>query len=174
MNRTEKQQEIELLGETIGAGQSAFLIDFNKVDVARSMQLRVQLRAKNARLRIVKNRLAKRAFADGALGQVADAFRGQTAIAYPQEGDVVGIAKVLRDFNKEHELAAVRAGVVDGRAITAAEFETLAELPSREVLLAKALYLMKYPITGLATALNGVLRNFVVVLDQVRQQKESQ
>lgn len=174
MNRTEKQQEIELLGETIGAGQSAFLIDFNKLDVARSMQLRVRLRAKNARLRIVKNRLAKRAFADGALGQVADAFRGQTAIAYPEAGDVVGIAKVLRDFNKEHELAPVRAGVVEGRPITPAEFESLADLPSREVLLAKALYLMKYPITGLATALNGVLRNFVVVLDQVRQQKDSQ
>lgn len=174
MNRTGKQQEIELLGEAIGAGSSAFLVDFNKLDVARSTQLRVQLREKQGRLRIVKNRLAKRAFADGALGQVADAFRGQTAIAYPLGDDVVGIAKVLRDFTKEHELAKVRAGVLDGRPITPAEFESLADLPSREVLLAKVLYLMMYPITGLATALNGVLRNFVVVLDQVRLQKDSQ
>lgn len=174
MNRTEKQQEIELLGEAIGAGSSAFLLDINRLDVARSTQLRVQLRAKKGRLRIVKNRLAKRAFADGALGQLSDAFRGQTAIAYPEGADVVGVAKVLRDFTKEHDLAAVRAGVVDGRPITAAEFESLADLPSREVLLAKVLYLMMYPITGLATALNGVLRNFVVVLDQVRLQKESQ
>ena len=63
MNRTEKQQEIELLGETIGAGKSAFLVDFAKLDATRSTQLRVQLRAKQGRLRIVKNRLAKRAFA---------------------------------------------------------------------------------------------------------------
>nr|NIS42419.1 hypothetical protein [Desulfuromonadales bacterium] len=50
----------------------------------------------------------------------------------------------------------------------------MADLPSREELIAKALYLMKYPITGLVTTLNGVLRNTVVVLDAVRQQKESE
>ncbi len=63
---------------------------------------------------------------------------------------------------------------MDGKVISPEEFQSLADLPSREELIAKALYLMKYPITGLVTTLNGVLRNTVVVLDAVRQQKESE
>lgn len=173
MNRTEKQNEIDYLREAIGQGSTAFLVDFQRLDAERSKALRVELRKKDGRLRIVKNRLAKRAFDGAALGGIEASFRGQTAIAYPAGEDVVGVAKVLRDFAKEHELAPVKAGVLDGTPITAEEFESLADLPSREVLLAKALYLMQYPITGFATALNGVLRNFVVVLEQIRQQKES-
>jgi large subunit ribosomal protein L10 len=174
MNQAEKQQEVEYLGEAIGQTANAFLVDFTGLNVERSTDLRIKLREKDGRLRIVKNRLAKRAFAEGTLELVEGDFVGQTAIAYPLGEDVVGVAKVLRDFSKEHELAAVKAGVVEGRVITPEEFATLADLPSREELIAKALYLMKYPITGLVTTLNGVLRNVVVVLDAVRQQKESE
>lgn len=173
MNRTQKEQEIDYLRENVGPSGTAFLVDFQRLDAERSKALRVKLREKDGRLRIVKNRLAKRAFDGAALGELETSFRGQTAIAYPAGEDVVGIAKVLRDFAKEHDLAPVKAGVLDGNPISSQEFESLADLPSREVLLAKALYLMQYPITGFATALNGVLRNFVVVLEQIRQQKES-
>lgn len=174
MNQGEKQEEVKVLGETLGQAANAFLVDFKGLDVARSTDLRIKLREKEGCLRIVKNRLAKRAFADGALGAVEANFAGQTAIAYPLGDDVVGVAKVLRDFAEEHELAPVKAGVVDGQPISPEEFATLADLPSREELIAKTLYLMKYPITGLAATLGGVLRNFVVVLDAVRQQKESE
>lgn len=174
MNQAEKQAEVAVLSETVGQASDAFLVDFQGLDVARSTDLRIKLREQDGRLRIVKNRLAKRALADGAFEALDGDFVGQTAIAYPVSGDVVGVAKVLRDFAKEHEIAPVKAGMVDGRVITPAEFEVLADLPSREELIAKALYLMKYPITGLATVLNGVLRNFVVVLGAVQQQKESE
>lgn len=174
MNRTEKQQEVEFLAETVAGSSSAFLVDFRRLDVARSTDLRVKLREKDGRLRIVKNRLARRAFADAALAQLEESFVGQTAVAWPAGEDVVGVAKVLRDFTKEFDVAQVKAGVVDGKVITPEEFQSLADLPSREVLIAKALYLMQYPVTGLATALSGVLRNVVVVLEQIRQQKESQ
>ena len=169
MNQVEKKQEVTVLSETIGQAANVFLVDFKGLDVARSTDLRIKLREKNGRLRIVKNRLAKRAFAEGALEALEDAFAGQTAIVYPVGDDVVGVAKVLRDFAKEHEVAPVKAGVVDGRVISLEEFAVLADL-----LIAKFLYRMMYPITGLATVLNGVLRNFVVVLDAVRQQKESE
>lgn len=174
MNQVEKKQEVTVLSETIGQAANVFLVDFKGLDVARSTDLRIKLREKNGRLRIVKNRLAKRAFAEGALEALEDAFAGQTAIVYPVGDDVVGVAKVLRDFAKEHEVAPVKAGVVDGRVISLEEFAVLADLPSRDELIAKFLYRMMYPITGLATVLNGVLRNFVVVLDAVRQQKESE
>jgi len=174
MNQGEKQQEVQDLNETIGQAANAFLVDFKGLDVARSTDLRIKLREKDGRLRIVKNRLAKRAFAEGLLEALEGDFVGQTAIAYPVGDDVVGVAKVLSDFAKEHEIAAVKAGVVDGRVITPEEFAVFAELPSRDALIAKILYLMQYPITGLATVLNGVIRNFVVVLGAVQQQKESE
>jgi large subunit ribosomal protein L10 len=174
MNQGEKQQEVAVLNEALGGAANAFLVDFKGLDVGRSTDLRVKLREKEGRLRIVKNRLAKRAFAECTLEALDGDFVGQTAIAYPLGDDVVGVAKVLRDFAQEHEIAPVKAGVVDGRAITPEEFAVLADLPSREELIAKVLYLMMYPITGLATVLNGVLRNFVVVLGAVQQQKESE
>lgn len=174
MNRTQKEQEVAFLNEAIGSASSAFLIDFERLTVERSTDLRTRLREKEGQLRIVKNRLAKRALAETDLADLDSAFVGQTAVAWTPGEDVVGVAKVLRDFSKEFELAPVKAGVVDGKVITPEEFQSLADLPSREELVAKALYLMQYPITGFATALNGVLRNFVVVMEQVRQQKESQ
>lgn len=174
MNRAEKTEEVEVLGELIGQSASAFLLDFKGLDVARSEELRIKLRGCDARMRVVKNRLARRAFGGTALELLDASFVGQTAIAYPQGDDLVGVAKVLRDFGNEHKLAPVKAGVVEGQVISPEEFETLAELPSREELIAKALYLMKYPITGLATVLNGVVRNFVFVLEQIRQQKENE
>ncbi len=174
MNQGEKQEEVTTLSDTVGQAENAFLVDFKGLDVARSTDLRIKLREKEGRLRIVKNRLAKRAFTEGALEVLDSNFVGQTAIAYPLGDDVVGVAKVLRDFAEEHEIAPVKAGVVDGRVITPEEFAVLADLPSRDELIAKVLYLMQYPITGLATVLNGVIRNFVVVLGAVQQQKESE
>ncbi len=174
MNRTQKEHEIELLGDTIGQAAHAFLVDFTGLDVARSTDLRTKLRASDGKMRIVKNRLAKRAFADKALAQVEAAFVGQTAIVYPTGEDAVAVAKVLRDFTNEHEVGGVKIGLVDGQLITPEEFQSLADLPSREELIAKVLYLMQYPITGLATALNSILRNFVVVLDAVRHQRDNE
>ena len=109
-----------------------------------------------------------------ALGQAEMAFVGQTAIVYPNGDDAVAIAKVLRDFNKEHEVGSVKMGLVDGQLITPEEFQSFADLPSRDELVAKVLYLIQYPITGLATALSSILRNFVVVLDAVRQERENE
>ena len=174
MNRADKQQQVEQLTESLGQAPTAFLVDFKGLDVARATDLRFKLREREASFRVVKNRLALRAFADGPLAQVEESLAGQTAIAYPHGEDVVGVAKVLRDFAREHEVPTFKAGVIDGEVISAEDFDRLADMPPREELIAKALYLMQYPVTGLVTALSGVLRNFVVVLEQVRQQKESE
>lgn len=174
MNRAEKQREVETLGESVGQAESAFLLDFEGLDVGQATELRAQLRDKEGRLRVVKNRLALRAFADKPLGQVDGAFVGQTMVAYPVGEDIVGIAKVLRDFAEEHEVPRFRAGLLEGTEIGADDFEALADTPSRDELVARALHAMQFPIQGLVTALSGVTRNLVVVLEQVRAQKESE
>ena len=173
MNRAEKAKEVEVLAEDLGQTANAFLLDFKGLDVARSTDLRIRLRERDARLRIVKNRLVRLAVADTPLALLDDALVGQTAIVYTNNDDVVGLAKILRDFTEEHDVATVKAGLVEGQVIDPEEFKRLADLPSRDELIAKALYLMNYPITGLVTVLSGVMKNFVVVLEQIRQQKES-
>ncbi len=171
MNRAEKESEVANLGETIGASTCAFLLDFKGLNVERANMLRGQIRRQESGLRVVKNRLAKRALADTPFEQLDSSLVGQTAIAFTSD-DAVGLAKLLSDFSKEHEVPTFRAGVVDGQIISPDDFEQLASLPSREELLAKLLYVTQSPIVGVVTVLSGVMRNFVGALDQIRQQKE--
>ena len=174
MNRLEKEHEVEILAETAGQAPSAFLLDFKGLNVALATELRRQLRDNDATLRVVKNRLALLALADVPLGNLNEQFAGQTAIAYlsRSDADVVTIARLIRDFTREHEVPQVKAGVVDGESISVDEFIELAGLPSSDELVAKALYLMQYPVTGFVTALHGVVRGAIVVLDQIRNKKE--
>lgn len=171
--RADKQRQVEALAEELSHVPHAFLVDFRGLDVAAATDLRRRLRERRARFRVVKNRLALRALEGSPLDQVREAFQGQTAIAYTDE-DVVALAKTLKEFAQEHEVPRFKAGLVDGQPISAEQFATLADLPPRDELLAKALFLMQYPVRGLVTALSGLLRNFVVVLEQIRQQREQQ
>ena len=77
-------------------------------------------------------------------------------------------------FVKEHEKFEFKAGVVEGKVIDLAQLQTLAELPPKEVLVAKLMFMLNFPIQGLVTTLSGVLRNFAVVLDQIRNNKENE
>jgi len=170
--RTQKVENAKVLREELGESPHAILVDFQGLDVENATDLRRKLRESEARLRVVKNSTALRAIDELPLAQLSDVFVGQTAIAYTA-ADAVSMAKVLRDFHKEFETPTFKAGVVDGTPITQEEFDALADLPPREELIAKALYLMNYPITGFVTALNGVLQGFVVALEQIRAKKES-
>jgi large subunit ribosomal protein L10 len=167
----EKTEQVELLQQELTDVPHAILVDFRGLNVANATALRRKLREEDARFKVVKNTIALRAVADLPLNEVEEAFEGPTAIAYTSE-NVVALAKVLREFAKEYETPTFKAGVVDGKPISAEQFDQIAKLPGREELLAKALYLMQYPVTGLVTALGGILRSFVVALDQVRLQKE--
>jgi len=169
--RLQNEQDVEALRRDLAEIPDAILVDFQKLDVAVATALRRKLRDGEASFRVVKNSIALRAIEGSPLGGLSDSFVGQTAIAYT-DGDIVGVAKTLREFAKEFETPNFKAGIVDGIPITEEEFEQLAKLPPRDELIAKALYLMNYPISGLVTALSGILRGFVTVLDQVRDQKE--
>ncbi len=170
--RLQKREDAEQLREELADVPHAILVDFQGLNVEGATNLRRQLREGEASLKVVKNSTALRAIEDLPLDKLADVFVGQTAIAYT-DGDVVSLAKTLRDFAKEFETPNFKAGIVDGSPISAEDFDALAELPPREQLIAKALYLMNYPLTGLVTALNGILQGFVVALDQIREKKEA-
>jgi len=133
--------------------------------------LRRSLHNANVSLQVVKNTLARRA-ADGTGFKAAEElFTGPVAIAYGT--DPVGMAKAISDFAKKNEALQIMGGVLDGKAIDAAGIKALANLPSREVLLAKMLGSMQSPISGFVRTLNEIPASFVRALAAVRDQKQA-
>ena len=106
---------------------------------------------------------------------LSEFLEGPTALAYSTE-DAVAPAKILKEFIKETKTEAltVKVGICDGQVIDAAGVEALANLPSREELLAKLVGSMQAPISGLVNVLQGNIRNMVYVLDAVRAKKAEQ
>src|SRR5438477_17818 len=102
---------------------------------------------------VVKNSFLKRAMSDSGLPDVADKLSGQTAIVLGQK-DVAPVAKILKTFAAEFKVAALKIGVIDKSVLSAREIEALADLPSREVLLAQLLGLLMSPATKLVRLLN--------------------
>ena len=99
------------------------------------------------------------------------AWSGRTSIAYTS-GDPIALAKALTKYAKDNPELKFKAGVVEGRAIQAKDIEALANMPSKEELYSKLLFLMNAPATRLATVINTVGRNLAVVLNQGVEQKK--
>src|SRR5256885_4049315 len=170
MNRDEKAQAISELERAIGTATNAFLIDFKGITVPQVTELRKQVRDTNSKYVVVKNTLALIAVKDSPLTQLKGAFAGPTAIAW-NTGDAVALAKALTKFAKDVPTVQFKGALLNGQALPASEIQNIANLPSREELIAKLLYLMQHPIRGLAVVLQANIRKFAVVVDQIAKQK---
>ena len=172
MNRDEKAQAISELQSAIGSASNAFLIDFKGVTVPQVTELRRQIRQTNSGYMVVKNTLALIALKDSPIIAMREHFTGPTAVAY-NKTDAVMLAKALTKFAKDVPAVQFKAALLNGQLVPASEIQNIANLPSREELLSKLLYLMQHPIRGLAVVLNANLRNLAVVIDQIAKQKET-
>ena len=170
MNRDDKAQAISELEGAIGSATNAFLIDFKGITVPQVTELRKQVRESNSKYIVVKNTLALIAVKDSPLKSLENAFTGPTAVAY-NTTDAVALAKALTKFAKDVPTIQFKGALLNGQAVPASEIQNIANLPSREELIAKLLYLMQHPIRGLAVVLQGTIRNFAVVVDQIAKQK---
>ena len=169
-NRAQKAEAISEFSENIGQATNAFLISFKGITVPQVTELRKQVRESGSRYVVVKNTLALIGVKDSPLTALKEQFSGETAVAY-NTTDAVALAKVLTKFAKDVPSVQFKGAMLAGQVVPAAEIQNIANLPSREELLAKLLYLMQHPIRGLAVVLNGTIRNFAVVLDQIAKQK---
>jgi len=172
----EKSQKIELLKKVkanLDGVDSVFLCNFKGLTVEKDTELRRKIRESGSNYEVVKNTILKLAFEGSDFAQLDDHLQGNTALAYNKD-DIVAIAKLIKEFAKNNEKFEFKAGVVQGKLVDMKDLESLADMPPKEVLIAKMMYMLNYPIQGLATALNGVLRNAVVVFDQIAKQKEQQ
>ena len=169
-NRQQKAEAISAFSEGIGSATNAFVLDFKGITVPQVTELRKQIRETGSEYIVIKNTLALIAVKDTPLTKLTGQFSGMTAVAYNRT-DAVALAKVLTKFAKEVPTVQFKGAMLAGEVLPASEIQNIANLPSREELLGKLLYLMQHPIRGLAVVLNGTIRNFAVVLDQIAKQK---
>jgi large subunit ribosomal protein L10 len=171
--RVQKEKEIEVLHREFGESPNALLVGFQGIKVSADERLRRELRQANISYRVVKNTLAIRAANGTPIEQVKGQFEGATAVAL-SKNDPVALAKLLSKWAKESSVFSFKAAVVEGKAIDVRDIESLSNLPSKEELVSKVMFMINSSAQRLAVVTAGVARNLVVVLDQIRAQKESQ
>jgi len=168
--RPEKEAVVKELTDKFSSAKSLVITDYLGLNVAEMTELRSKLREAGVEFKVVKNTLATIAANDVEMEGMTDYFSGPTAIAFGED-DAVSPAKVLVEFAKDHEVLEIKAGLLNGEIISKEKVESLAEIPSREELLAKAFASMKAPLTGLVNVLQGNIRGLVQVLNQIKEEK---
>jgi large subunit ribosomal protein L10 len=170
MNSAEKAAQVEELRRGMTKSGNAILFAFAGLKVPEVTELRRQVRATRSSYRVVKNTLALRAAKGTPLEALSGHFAGATAVAF-NEDNPVGLARVLTAFAKANPNLVFKAALVEGLPVEAAAIKTIAELPSREELVGRLLFLMQSPLRRLVTVLNGPVRNLAGVVKQIAEQK---
>ena len=170
MARPEKEAVVKELTDKFSSAKSLVITDYLGLNVAEMTELRSKLREAGVEFKVVKNTLATIAANDVEMDEMTEYFSGPTAIAFGED-DAVSPAKVLVEFAKDHEVLEIKAGLLNGEIISKEKVESLAEIPSREELLAKAFASMKAPLSGLVNVLQGNIRGLVQVLNQIKEEK---
>ena len=165
-----KTGKVKFLEAKFAGAKAAVLSDYCGLNVQEISDLRGMLRKADVELHVVKNTLARRAVESTHLKPLAEYVKGPTAIALTID-DAVGMAKVLADYARKEPKLDIRAGIVEGRVLTAEQIVQVAELPSREVLLAQMLGAMQNPLSGLVGVLHGVLRQLLYALVAIKEAK---
>jgi large subunit ribosomal protein L10 len=171
--REKKQAAVDELNKKLGSATAFYLTDFTGLTVKKVTELRTKLRQAGIEYVVVKNTLAERALEGLDLPDVAGFFRGPTGVAIGR-ADPITAAKVLVEFAKENDnKPALKAGVVERKALGPDEVDRLAKLPGREQLLAQLAGVMQAPLVELLFCLQAKLSETVGLLEALRLQKEA-
>lgn len=172
MNRDEKAALVDDLKDKFEKAQLAVVTEYKGLNVISLEKLRRELKDNNAEFKVVKNSLLSRAVDGSAYEPLREHLKGTTALAVGYE-DPVTVAKVLKEFNKDHSALDIKGGSFsDGNTLTPDDLNTLAKLPSREVLLAQLMSVMQAVPTGFVRVLQGVPQKFVYALQAIQDNKE--
>lgn len=151
--QAEKQFLIDELLARLEKSPYLFVADYTGLQVKHFAELRKRLKQVGAKARVLKNTLVKRTLKTAGLPEIADVLTGQTMVV-TGEGEAPAAAKVLKTFAAEFQKPTLKGGVLDGNALGAAELKALADLPSREQLLATLLGVINAPATKLLRTIN--------------------
>jgi large subunit ribosomal protein L10 len=164
-NKSEKQKDLETLREELMKAANFFLTGYEKLTVQQDYELRKTVKGAGAKYKVIKNTIAGKASEGTPAADLLKALKGMCSIAYTT-GDPVALAKALTAYAKANPTFTFRAGMVEGRVIDVAAINDLSNLPAKEEIYAKLLFLINAPAQRIVTAMNGVGRNLAVVVDQ--------
>jgi large subunit ribosomal protein L10 len=172
MDRAQKESFVAELKERVERAPVMYLTDFTGLNVKEMTQLRRSLRASGAEYVVVKNRLAKRVFAESAdMPDISDDLTGPTGFVFGYD-DVVAAAKALSDFATSHDKKpAFKLGIMDQQVLAPEQIDKLAKLPSREQLLAELAGAMESPMAAFAAALGAKLQEMAGLLDALKEER---
>jgi large subunit ribosomal protein L10 len=166
MRRDQKEQVVEELAARLKAADTLLVADYRGLTMPQIDDLRTRLLESGARFTVVKNTLTRRAAEAAGTEVLLTLLDGPSAIAFLEaDGDMVAAAKALADSARETNVLEIRGGILQGRAMTAEEVQTLAALPPEDVLRGQVLGAIVAPLTALAGLLNAPLQNLVGLID---------
>ena len=163
--KSEKQKDLDNLKTELAKVSTVILTTFQGITVEDDTKLRRAVQAAGGKYQVVKNTLAERAGSGPAAEGVLKNLKGTHSIAYT-ETDPVALAKALTKIAKDVPAFQFKSGVVQGKVISIAEIKQLAEMPSREELISKIMFLLNAPAQRIASALNALPRNLAVTVSE--------
>jgi large subunit ribosomal protein L10 len=174
MATQKKIQLVEEYSKKFKEAKSIFFTDFSGINVSNIDNLRRVCRDAGVEYRVIKNTLAKRSLKNAGIDGLDDILKGVTAFAYSDK-DAVDPIKIIKEYNKEltkiNKSLVFKGAIFEGKVIGPENVELLANLPSREELLAKFLAMMQSPLANLARTLKATGQNLVSILMAVQQKK---
>ena len=173
MPTAKKEQAVSFLEERLKRSKALVFTDFHGLSAAEMVELRRELRKHGLEYRVVKNSMARLAAERVGIKDTDSFFRGPTGLCISYDDPTLAF-KVCHALTKKFEQYKIKGGVIEGVIVSAAEAEQLANLPSRQELLAMVVSTLQAPLQQLVSVLNAVIRDFVSVLDEVRKKRESE
>jgi large subunit ribosomal protein L10 len=163
--KSEKQADLDKLKVELAKVSTVILTTFQGITVEDDTKLRRAVQAAGGKYQVVKNTLAQRAGSGTPAEGLLKNLKGTNSIAYTNT-DPVALAKALTKVAKDVPAFQFRAGMVEGRVINIAEIQQLANLPSKEELISKIMFLLNAPAQRIAVATNALSRNLAVVVSE--------
>ena len=163
--RSDKEKDLQDLKSDLARVSTVILTTFQGITVEDDTKLRRAVQSIGGRYRVVKNTLAERAGAGTPAEQLFKNLTGTNSIAYTAS-DPVALAKVLTRVAKDVPAFKFKAGVVEGRVLSIEEIQQLAQLPSKEELISKIMFLLQSPAQRIATAMAAVTQNLAATVNE--------
>ena len=166
MLKQEKEQVVADLVERLRSSETLIVADYRGLSVGAIDEVRTQILAHGARFTVVKNTLTKRAAEEAGVAPLTELLDGPSAIAFVDDGDMVGVAKALSETARRTKILTIKGGILQGVPIDAAQVEDLAALPTADVLRGQVLGAIVGPLNSIAGLVNALpLQNLVGLLD---------
>jgi large subunit ribosomal protein L10 len=170
--RTHKVEVVDEVKTRVGAASASIVSEYRGLRTSELAELRVALAAVGGDYRIYKNTLVRLAIDGGEYQPLSEYLDGPTALTFVQ-GDISAVAKALRDFSRTNPLLVIKGGLADGSLLSSGDLAALADLPPREVLLARLAGALAAPMQQMAGLLQALPRNMAYGISALIEQRQA-